>query len=46
LLPKILTWLEQSDERLFLLMGDPGTGKSMRAARLAGHGLAPADPTA
>ena len=43
LLPPLLDWLEQRDQRIFLLTGGPGTGKSMIMAWLAGHGPAPAD---
>jgi tetratricopeptide (TPR) repeat protein len=43
LLPYLLKWFEQSDERLFILTGEPGTGKSMVAAWLAGAGPLPAD---
>jgi WD40 repeat protein len=43
LLPKLLDWWDGSDERLFLLTGGPGTGKSMILAWLAGFGPAPAD---
>src|SRR5262245_45220776 len=46
LLPKVLDWWGQSDERLFLLAGGPGTGKSMIVAWLAGQGPLPEDPTA
>ena len=46
LLPKILAWLEQSDERIYLLTGGPGTGKSMIMAWLSGYGPMPADPEA
>src|SRR4030095_10009757 len=46
LLPEILKWLEQSDERIFLLTGGPGTGKSMIMAWLAGAGPSPVDPQA
>jgi hypothetical protein len=46
LLPKILTWFEQSDQRLFLLTGGPGTGKSMVTAWLAGYGPAPINANA
>ena len=35
LLPKILEWWDEGDERLFLLTGGPGTGKSMILAWLA-----------
>lgn len=34
LLPKILDWYQNSYERLLLLTGDPGTGKSMVAAEV------------
>jgi len=43
LLPVILHWLEQTDDRLFILTGDPGTGKSMIIAWLGGAGPAPAE---
>ncbi|MCZ7572053.1 MAG: hypothetical protein M5U01_26175 [Ardenticatenaceae bacterium] len=46
LLPKVVAWLEQSDQRLLLLTGQPGTGKSMLVAWLAGAGPPPADPEA
>jgi hypothetical protein len=46
LLPTLLTWYEQTSERIFLLVGKPGTGKSMITAWLAGYGPAPADPVA
>jgi hypothetical protein len=46
LLPKILNWCDKSDDRLFLLTGGPGTGKSMVLAWLANHGPSPEDPTA
>jgi hypothetical protein len=46
LLPPLLDWLERSDQRIFLLTGGPGTGKSMISAWLAGYGPAPADPVA
>jgi hypothetical protein len=46
LLPKLLEWWDQSNERLFLLTGGPGTGKSMLVAWLAGFGPPPQDPTA
>lgn len=44
LLPRVLDWLENTDDRLFLLAGGPGTGKSMIAAWLAGAGPLPSDP--
>ncbi len=34
LLPHLIEWLEQTDERMFLLAGKPGTGKSMITAWL------------
>ncbi|MCZ7572412.1 MAG: hypothetical protein M5U01_27990 [Ardenticatenaceae bacterium] len=46
LLPRLIEWLEQSDERLFILTGGPGTGKSMIVAWLAGAGPSPADSMA
>ncbi len=41
LLEKILNWYDQSDERLILITGKPGTGKSMISAWLAGYGPLP-----
>lgn len=41
-LPALLQWWEQDTERLFVLTGEPGTGKSMLAAWLAGCGSLPA----
>jgi hypothetical protein len=41
LLEKILNWYDQSDERLMLITGKPGTGKSMISAWLAGYGPPP-----
>jgi predicted ATPase len=46
LLPKILEWWDQSNERLFLLTGGPGTDKSMIVAWLAGFGPLPQDAIA
>ena len=46
LLPHLLKWLEQSDERMFILTGEPGTGKSMIVAWLAGAGPLPGDAEA
>ncbi len=46
LLPKVLDWLETSSERLLLITGDPGTGKSLVAAWLAGSGPLPGEPAA
>lgn len=46
LLPKLLDWWDHSDERFFLLIGDPGTGKSMILAWLAGFGPEPEDALA
>jgi hypothetical protein len=42
LLPKLLEWWDKrKDERIFLLTGGPGTGKSMILAWLAGFGPEP-----
>lgn len=46
LLPTVLEWFEQTNDRLFILTGEPGTGKSMIAAWLAGSGPASADTQA
>jgi hypothetical protein len=43
LLPTLLNWLK-TDQRLLLLTAEPGTGKSMIAAWLAGAGPLPAAP--
>jgi len=43
LLPKLLKWWDESDERIFLLKGEPGTGKSMILTWLAGAGPLPLD---
>jgi hypothetical protein len=43
LLAPILDWLEKSSERVFLLLGKPGCGKSMFIAWLAGDGPMPDD---
>src|SRR5687768_2501098 len=44
LLQPILDWLETSGERIFMITGEPGTGKSILSAWLAGAGPSPADP--
>lgn len=46
LLPKLLDWFEQSDKRMFILTGSPGTGKSMIMAWLAGARPMPAEAEA
>jgi len=46
LLPKLMEWLENSDERFFILQGAPGTGKSMIMAWIAGIGAAPMEDEA
>jgi tetratricopeptide (TPR) repeat protein len=46
LLPQILNWWDKSDDRLFLLTGGPGTGKSMVVAWLAGFGPLPSEADA
>jgi tetratricopeptide (TPR) repeat protein len=44
LLRTLVEWWDHGDERMFLLTGDPGAGKSMVLAWLAGLGPLPADP--
>ena len=44
LLPRILDWYDNSTERLLLITGEPGTGKSMLTAWLANFGPPPKDP--
>ena len=48
ILPKLAAWLdsEKTDEtkRFFMLQADPGAGKSMLMAWLAGHGPMPENP--
>ena len=44
LLNTLLTWFEQATERVFILTGDTGSGKSMFIAWLAGYGPLPEDP--
>lgn len=46
LLPKVLDWCGGNQERVLLLTGGPGTGKSMLMAWLAGYGPAPEDAAA
>lgn len=41
LLPRVLDWLLHGEERVLLLQGTPGTGKSMIAAWLGGEGPLP-----
>jgi tetratricopeptide (TPR) repeat protein len=41
LLPHILNWFDKSDQRIFILRGGPGTGKSSILAWLAGIGPLP-----
>lgn len=43
LFPTLLDWFVRSDQRLFLLTGGPGTGKSMIMAWLAGSGPMPVE---
>jgi hypothetical protein len=45
LLPRLLDWLEHSRQRLLIVTGEPGCGKSSLTAWLAGSGPAPADST-
>jgi hypothetical protein len=46
LLPKLLEWWNRGDERLFLLTGGPGTGKSTITAQLSGACPSPTNTTA
>jgi hypothetical protein len=46
LLPEVTHWFQETSERLLILVGDPGTGKSMIAAWLAGEGPTPKDAEA
>jgi hypothetical protein len=46
LLPRILEWWDHSDERLLLMTGGPGTGKSMILAWLSDFGPQLQDATA
>ncbi|MCJ7445052.1 MAG: hypothetical protein MUO26_11100, partial [Methanotrichaceae archaeon] len=41
LLPVIRNWFEQTNDRIFILIGGPGAGKSMLAAWLTGEGPEP-----
>lgn len=43
LLSPLLTWLEQTNERMFILCGEPGSGKSSLMAWLAGTGPSPVE---
>lgn len=45
-LEKVDGWLQDGDERLFLLMGEPGAGKSQLAAWLCGAGSPPDNESA
>ena len=42
ILPRIIDWLEQTEERVLLITGQPGAGKSMLIAWLADQGPPPA----
>lgn len=46
MLPRLASWLKQTDERMLILTGEPGTGKSMLTAWLAGAGPLSADAEA
>lgn len=43
LLPRIRQWLDTTEERVFLITGKPGSGKSMVSAWLGGDGPPPTD---
>ncbi|MCK4792265.1 MAG: hypothetical protein KAV87_51520 [Desulfobacteraceae bacterium] len=43
LLPPLLEWFEKTNDRMFILQGKPGSGKSMIAAWLSGAGPEPID---
>jgi len=46
LLATLLEWFEKTSDRMFILTGEPGSGKSMVMAWLMGAGPLPADPKA
>ena len=46
ILPRIVDWLDQTQNRILLIVGAPGSGKSMVAAWIGGAGSPPADPHA
>jgi len=46
LLPRIRHWLEKTSDRVFLVTGKPGAGKSMISAWLSDKGSVPIEPAA
>lgn len=44
-LPSLVSWIDSTEERYFVIVGEPGAGKSMLTAWLSGHGRSPTEAT-